>query len=214
MNKSFQSLLCTALLALGAFLFAQSAANAALTENPQGYNAFAGTGTAQGTTNSYYIVGNYTVAGTSTPIVRYLNASSDAAAGKIQFYTVTNQVTINNPTNSGATNLVCSSTNGFAAGDIVVIKHVLLDTYERLPLFLVQNTNQLVVKYPPATTCSVGDLLWRANPTGAIPIGAATNSVPTGAGLFLYAGQYGKPLLIEVGGTSTATLNAVSGDFK
>jgi hypothetical protein len=186
---------------------------AALTENPSGYNAFAGTGTAQGTTNSFYVAGNYTLS-QGTPIVRYLNASSDLAGSKIQFYALTNQVTISNPTNSGTTNLVCSSTNGFAAGNIVVIKHLASDTYERLPLLLVQNTNQLVVKFPPTTQCAAGDLLWYAAPTGSIPVGAASNSVPTGAGQFMYAGQYGKPLLIEINGTSTATLNAVSGDYR
>lgn len=207
-----KSLFVAAAVAAGS-LFALPAAQAAVTENPSGYNAFGGTGTAQGTTNSFFVAGNYTLA-TGTPVVRYLNVSSDLAASKVQFYALTNPVIVQIGTNSGTTNLVVSSTNGFAAGNIVVIKHTTSDTYERLPLFAVQNTNQLVVKFPPATTCSSGDVLWYANPTGSIAIGATSNSVPTGAGNFIYAGQYGRPLLIEINGTSTAAINAVSGDYR
>lgn len=210
--KNLSLLIITAGIA-AASLFELPCAHAAITENPSGYNAFGGTGTAQGTTNNFFVAGNYTVT-PSTPIVRYINVSSDLATSKIRFYALTNPVTILNPTNSGTTNFVCSSTNGFAANNFVVIKHVLTDTYERLPLFLVQNTNQLVVKFPPVTQCTAGDILWYANPTGSIAVGATSNSVPTGAGSFIYAGQYGRPLLIEIDGTSTATINAVSGDYR
>lgn len=191
----------------------QMPARASVLENPNGYNAFGGAGTAQGTTNSFYVVGNYSIT-PGTPIVRYLNVSSDLAGSKVQFYVLSNAVTVINGTNSGTTNFICSATNGFAAGNLVVIKHVTSDTYERLPLQAVQNTNQIVVKFPPISQVNPSDIIWLANVAGAIPIGGATNSVPTGSGLFLYAGQFGKPLLIEIGGTSTATINSVSGDFK
>jgi hypothetical protein len=206
------SLFTATLLGLASFLVGMPT-EASVLENPIGYNTFSGAGTAQSTTNAFYVAGNYTLT-KGTPTVRYLNVSSDLANSVVQFYVVSNQVSVVNGTNAGTTNFVCSATNGFVAGDILLIKHTSSDTYERLPCFAVQNTNQIVVKYPPISQVNNGDTIWRAKPAGAIAIGAASNTVPTGAGMFIYAGQYDKPLLIEINGTSTATINAVSGDFK
>lgn len=190
----------------------QTPAIASVLENPNGYNAFGGTGIAQGTTNSFFVAGNYTL-NTGTPVVRYLNVSSDLATSKVQFYVVSNKVTITGVV-SGTTNVTVTSTNGFTINDVVLIKHSTSDTYERLKLFNVANTNQLTVQYAMIQTPAAGDTLWLAKPAGSIAIGATTNSIPTGAGTFIYAGQYGTPLLMEVNGTSTATINAVSGDFR
>lgn len=205
------SILVTGALAASA-LFCSEPASASVLENASGYNAFAGSGTDQGTTNSYYVAGNFTL-NPGTPVLRYINVASDLAPSKVTFYTLTNMTTIVNPTNTGLTNFVVASTNGYASNNIIVIKHLASDTYERLPVWFVGLTNQITVKYPPLGTCAQNDPIWMANAAGVIPIGVASNSVPTGPIDFLYAGQYKLPLLFEVNGTSTAHINACAGNY-
>lgn len=185
-------------------------AQAATLENPNGYNAFGGTGTTQGTTNAFYVAGTYTLT-LGTPQVKYLNVSSDLATSKVQFYCVTNEVTVSSVV-LGTTNAVITATNGYAAGDIVVIRHVSADTYERLKVLSVSLTNQITLSTAPIQTLGAGDKIWRAAPAGFINIGAASNSVPISAGSS-YAGQYNKPLLIEINGTAWSQINTVSGDY-
>ena len=212
-------LLFAAAVLTGVAAFLTLPATASTIENVNGYSLFSGTGVAQGTTNSYYVAGNYTLT-KSTAVLRYANVTTDASAdaGRLQFYILTNQVTISNPTNSGTTNFVLNTTtNGYTTNQAILIKHISNDTYERLWVNSVANTNQLITQWPPLQQCAAGDIVWVAAPAGQIKIPRGTyttNCVLSQSGDFLYAGQYGLPLLMDISGTSAATINAVSGDYR
>jgi hypothetical protein len=69
-----------------------------------------------------------------------------------------------------------------------------------------------VVTSAPTTAIASGDEIWPMTTAGFIPCGAATTLSLVGNGI--YSGQPGKPLLLEVDGTSSCQINAVSATFR
>lgn len=168
-----------------------------------------------GTTNaastlSTAIVSAYSANG-GTPRVTYINAMSDGATNKIKFYKVTAQASANY-TNT-TTSLPVTSTNGFGVNDIIIIRHLATDQYEKRTVTTFVSSTNLVTTAAPLETVAIGDIIYRATSTGAgvIAWGASTNSITTSAGI--YYGQAGLPLLVEIEGSTVATLNVVAGDF-
>lgn len=168
---------------------------------------FAGGGTDVGTTLCYAVV-SANGKNQGVPVVTYVNATSDKAASVIQFYTITANTAAN--VVSTTTAIPVTLTNGFASGDIIVIRHLLDDTYERRILTTFTTATNLVVTVAPTVALVVGDIVYRAATAGFIPCGAATQAI---AGEGIYAGQPGKPLLLEVDCTSAGQINAVAAKF-
>lgn len=169
---------------------------------------FAGGGTDVGTTLCYAVV-SANGKNQGAPVVTYLNATSDKAASVVQFYSIATNTTANYV--STTTSLPVQYTNGFASGDIIVIRHLSKDTYERRILTTFTGATNLTVTVAPTVALAVGDQVYKATATGSIPCGATTLSL---LGTGIYAGQNGKPLLLEVDSTSAGQINAVAAKYE
>jgi hypothetical protein len=142
------------------------------------------------------------------PVITYLNATSDKSASIVQFYKAGTPTAANYVSTS--TSIPVVATNGFASTDVIIIRHLADDTYERRVLTTFTSSTNLTVTSAPTTALAVGDLVYKATAAGTIPCGATTVSL-SGAGI--YSGQAGKPLLLEVDGTSACQVNAVSAAY-
>lgn len=173
-------------------------------------NAFGVTGTkVLGTglaTNSFAVV----PARPGTPVLTFLNATTDTNT-LVQFYSVVTGTDVNYTANN-TTNFPVSSTNGFATGGIVVVRHSTNDTYETRYVFSVPSaTNVVLSPSAPSPAVIVGDLLYPVTTAGNIPVNATTLSL-SGSGI--YSGQPGKPMLISIVGGTNATVNAAAGFYQ
>jgi hypothetical protein len=181
---------------------------------PNAVGGFALGSTNPATTLSYAIISGRTPVQGSAPKITYLNVGSDLATSKVQFYTVTAQTACRYATNATVT-LSVSSTNGFASGDVVIIRHYLNDTYEKRILTTMTASTNLILTAAPVASVIPGDTIYRATTAGAgfIPLGATTNAIgPSSGGI--YVGQADTPLLLEVNATSTAgQISVVSGEY-
>lgn len=149
-----------------------------------------------------------------TPVVTFLGYGSDLAAFQIQSYKVNAQC-VCNFTNSTVT-IPVNTTNGFnAAGSaVIVIRHKLTDDYEKRILTTSTGTTNLVTTVGAQETIVPGDTIYQCIKTGAGSLvgGAAiTNTLAAPGGIFI--GQQGLPLLLEINGTSGASLYSASGYF-
>jgi hypothetical protein len=149
----------------------------------------------------------------TTPVITYLNATSDKAGSIVQFYTAGTPRTVNY-TNS-TTTLYLDSTNTSGQfttnGGIVVIRHTATDTYERRILVFGSSLTNLLVTVAPTAAVVPGDFVYPMTTAGFIPCGAATLSL---VGNGIYAGLPGKPLLFELDGTSAVQVNAWAVEYK
>jgi hypothetical protein len=194
-------ILVTALLLMGAAAFAV----------PPAISMFAGTGTDVGTTLCYAVVSANGSSG-DTAVVTYLNATSDLGGSVIKFYTVTDPARATGANTTVTLAVAATNTAAWADGGIVVIRHMATDTYERRILAAPWSTatTNLKLTAAPTTTMAAGDLIYLGTAAGTIPVGAATKEL-TGDGI--YCGQRGKPLLVEIDGTSLCQINAVCAKY-
>lgn len=169
-----------------------------------------GVGSTNGATTLSWAIVSARSANNGTPAVSYINATSDKSTSKVQFYKVTAQA-VAQLTNS-TTTLYVRGTNGFASGDAVVIRHIADDSYEKRTLTSNSASTNLVVTAAPLGAVTQGDIIYKVVTTGAgsIPCGSATI---TPSGTYLYVGQQGKPLLVELDATTSGTLNVVGGVY-
>lgn len=146
-----------------------------------------------------------------TPVVTFVGAGSDLASGKIITYKVNAQcvVTFTNST----TTLFVNNTNGFDQASVIIIRHKLTDDYEKRIQTSNSGATNLIVTVAPFETVVPGDQVYQCTTTGAMSYlqGAVTNTLAAPGGIFV--GQQGLPLLLEVSGTSAASLYSVSGFF-
>lgn len=207
------------LLAIALVAFTLTGLDASAQLYPPTPYHFYSTGTTNAGTLSWAIIGALSDNG-GTPVVTYLDARSDKTSlPKVQFYKVTASTSCNF-TNSTVT-IPVTQTNGFAgaSSDVVIIRHVLTDTYEKRILTTSTGSTNLVTTVAPSTTVP-GDIIYDCTTTAAGSIALSTNNVAgipaaqamtlTQSGNRVYAGQKGLPLLMEVDGTTTASLNAVT----
>ena len=162
------------------------------------------TSTDIGATNSHAIV---TANGAGAPQVRFLNATSDKAGSFVIFYLPTATTAITTASAGGSTNFTCVGSS-FAADDIIVLRRVPGDTYERLLCGTAGATN-ITTTSTNVTAMAVGDLIYKMTPGSKVAIGNATVTV-TGNCL---TGNRGQPILAEIDGTSACQINAISGGF-
>lgn len=202
----FRSAVVAALVVLTAFTV-PSAPAAPLDE----LSAWGVGGTDVSTTLCYSVVSTFSrIPGGGTPMMTYVNATSDKAGSVIQFYTAGSPVQCNF-TNSTVT-IPVTSTNGFNfSSGVIVIRHYLTDTYERRVLTTSTGSTNLVVTSAPGTTTIPGDQIWPMTTAGSIPVGSATKELNGGSGI--YAGQRAKPFLFEIDGTSACQINAAGGTY-
>ena len=175
----------------------------------RGYYGFATPGTALNLGTNYVILPANSVNG-SEPIVTYINYTTFAASGSYitNYYSMTNSF-CTAVQNAGTTNFVFA-TNGFAAGQWVVITHLAMPPRVRNEAALivtVQNTNQVITATASTTATAVGDVLYAMLPGPVIPVSQLTTG-PTVAsinGTGIITGQRERPWLMVVSSTGVGT---------
>jgi hypothetical protein len=167
---------------------------------------FAGTGTAISTTNSHYII---PASGVGVPVITYLDATGDTSPSVLTFRTASTKTAVTTAASASATTLVCVGT-GFSAGNTIVLQHVTADTYERLVVSTASATN-IVTTAGIGTAAAAGDVIWLVSTAGTASGFTTTAQRYSAGGLF--SGDRGKPILVNLTGTNTPTLNAVSGYY-
>ncbi len=181
----------------------------------QPYSVFAAGSTNGATALSWVIIGAHSVNG-GAPLVTALNATTDKSTAKVQFYKVLRQTSVRYATNSGAV-ISVDSTNGFVSGDVIVIRHMVNDGYEKRTLTTMTSATNLTTTAAPYTTIP-GDIVYGLTTVGAGSIPVLTNNINANvvslSGGVIYGGQKGCPLLIEVDATTSGTLNYVTATFS
>lgn len=204
----------SSLILLGALLILPAAAQVL----PPTYSSQSVTTTNGATALSHAIIGANSV-NNGTPIITAVDAISDKAAAKIQFYRVDAEISATH-TNATVT-LPVTSTNGLADNGTIIIRHLLTDTYEKRTLTTSTASTNLVVTVAPMSNVVPGDMIYHVTTFTAPVLLLKTNTYSVAAsglslqvnGSHIVAGQKGKPLLAEVDGTSTATLSAITARF-
>jgi len=173
------------------------------------YDNTASVSTTNGSTTLSWAIGTSIGANGGTPVVTYLNATSDKGGSGVQFYKVANTV-IATAANTTVT-IPVVTTSGFTNADVVVIRHVASDTYEKRTLDTGGTDVTIKTTAAVLTAVAAGDIIYRIVTTGApkIPVGVGTLS----SSGFLYAGQRGYPIYAEVDGGTNATLNLMTVQF-
>jgi hypothetical protein len=184
------------------------------------YSAYS-VGSTNAGTLAWAVIGNNSLNG-GIPVLTSINATSDKAGSKLQFYRVLKsvQATYTNST----TQIMVQTTNGFLASDVIVIKHLQNDSYEKRILasggsFSTGATN-LVVTVAPGEAVLPGDMIYRCATANAGYIAMPTNATAVGGfslslqGNYIYAGQRGLPLLMELDATTTGNINSAMARFE
>jgi hypothetical protein len=205
--KRFKLFACS-IMAAAALCLAPAVSAAPST--PTSKTSFALTSTDIAGTNSHAII---SANGLGTPRVEYLSASSDATAGAVQFYRSAESVPVTLATNASQAVVWCVGTT-FAANDIVVLRHVAADTYERLVVSASTSTNVTFTGNISAAVVA-GDLIYEQSSSGAgaIPVGVATKEIVAGGNGAIFNGIEGRPLYLEIGGGTNCQINLVSGSY-
>lgn len=151
-----------------------------------------------------------------TPLLTYLNMNALAASGTV---TLTSYVSTNNTIMKGVnstTTLNVNSTNGFTAGQWVVIEHGAVSNPRlRNEAAIISSVNangtNIVLATAPVTACAAGDNVRAQIANATIPLASsATAREINGAGII--SGDKNRPLLLTLVGSaaSTNTINAAS----
>lgn len=148
-------------------------------------------------------------ANNGSPAVQYINAGSASNNVSFRFYKVEGAQTTVNYTNA-STVVPITATNGFQANDVVIIRSLALDQYQRNTVVL--GSTNLTLGATPSFVIAPGDIIYRVVSAATIQWGVSTNSL--GPAPNIYIGQKGYPLLMEIeGNTPSASINVVSGVF-
>lgn len=182
-----------------------------------GFSRYAVGGTAINAGTNYAIIPPDSANG-GEPVITYLNMNALFASGSstLTAYVSTNQTTAT-AANATTTNTV-ASTNGFAAGQWVVIQHLQVDNRrfrnEAVIISAVQNTNQIVLATAPVTAVAAGDIFDQQTAWSTIPLAtSATSREISGSGIV--SGQRSEPFLLTLVGSAagTNTINAADAFF-
>lgn len=176
-------------------------------------NVFSVAATSNATTLASVIVPNNAANG-GAPVVTFISYAGDNATNTLQAYKATAMTQAAYVTNT-TTTLSVIQTNGFASGDVIIIKHTTPGqvSYERRVLTTMGAATNLVTTVAPTQQVAIGDLIWRVTKSGvaSYPVGNTTNTLSNAAGVI--CGQRNTPLLVEVTGAVAGQLTAVSGFF-
>jgi len=147
--------------------------------------------------------------GDGTPVLKYVNFSSDKAGSVLQFYTLATSTIVTSAAPALTTNILyVARTNGLAAGDVVVVGNKSLGTYQRAKIGVV-GTGQIALTNNAIGITNVyailpGDTVYKATASGTIPVGIVSNSITGGS----WAGQPGFPFLIDQDQTTVGSFSA------
>jgi hypothetical protein len=176
-----------------------------LAQAPPPVTKFSGVGTGT-TTLSYYVV---TANAAGSGLLKFLDATSDAAA-ICQFYSAGAPVSVTAA--DIITNIITAPGTGFASPNVIVLRHVATDTYQRLVVSSATATNITTTANIGAVT-AVGDQVYKMTANGSVTVGVANKQINAGGG-FIYAGQPGRPILLETTGGTNCAINLVAGSFE
>jgi hypothetical protein len=187
---------------------------------------WSGAGTAMTTNLSYYVLSaKYRPAN-----VEVIAGECDLPTAQLRFYNASsNSITITNALSAGLSNVLVSATNGLAAGDIVVIRDVTNDQYQRMKICSLTAgslvvSNDLLLTATTSFALASGDQVWRMTLAGQQPwrwsAGVAnlgTNILSCANSGFFHTAE-GKPGLVELGVPSSSTctnaaINFISGTY-
>ncbi len=170
---------------------------------------FAGQGTAISTTNAHYVV---PANGVGAPVITYLDATGDTSPSVLRFYTASSPAILTAATAaSPGTNLTCVG-SAFAAADTIVLWHKNSDTYERLVVSTASATN-VTTTAAIAAAAAAGDIIWKMSVAGTVSGVTNTAGAQRNSAGGLFASDVSKPILVQLTGTNTPTLNSVGGYY-
>ena len=181
---------------------------------PPALTGFGAGGSGPGANSISNFVVSANAANGGVAVITYLNVTGGNSDNVTKFYQPSGYATIATNANSTVTIPVgIGNTNGFAAGDIVVIRHVATDTYERRVLDTFANNYSLTLTVAPSTALVAGDVIYKMTLSGQIITGTAKEINNPGG---LYWGARPGPVLLDVSGTSVALtgIQCVSGYYK
>lgn len=149
--------------------------------------------------------------GQGVPMVTFMDVTSDNATGAITFKTHSNPTLVTTAQGSAGTNITCVGT-GYASNDVLVVYHRTGNTYERAVVWSASATN-INTTVALGTATAVGDTVYEMTAAGTATVGDANKQLIAAGGL--YFGTKGYPLLIELSGdgTNTVNINVVSGQY-
>lgn len=179
----------------------------ALTHSASAQRWISGTSIDIGATNTYYIAPADRV---GQPVVSYFNATSDAAGSTIKGYTTGAGIPATAAAASGQAVVThASGTGAFNANDVVIVRSVANNTYQRC---VVASRTGTSVTFNENLNFSLvaGDQLYVATLSSTIPVGAATVSVLDDT----FVGTEGRPLLVDLNGTSASQINLITIEYK
>lgn len=185
-----------------------------------GYSVFATPGTAYNAATSYAVIPMQTSVGGpngAAPLITYLNYSGlSANAITLTAYVSTNR-TVALATNSANT-LTVNATNGFTAGQVVLIQHAGLGLLPRFQseyavVSAVQNTNQIVLATNAVNPVVPGDIVWQETSAGSIPVASST-SAQSLIGPGILAGDRREPFLLVLSSSNgTNSINTACATY-
>ena len=179
-----------------------------------GPDLFSGKGTAVASNVNYFIAS----AKYRPARVEYLDCTSTSALVPVTFYTAGSSLTVTNASASGATNIWVTSTTGLAAGDVLVVRSVANDTYQRVKIVATNATVGIIITndFTSATlnfALVSGDAVYKMTPQGSKVVGAASLTITTPGG-GVWNAEEGKPLLVDMANAvGTNTINIISGVY-
>ena len=162
-------------------------------------------------TNLGYVV----TSGQGISRTQFLAAKSDSSAGTLKFYTAGSPITVTNDLAVGLSNILCTTTGtDLAGGDVIVIRDVSADAYQRV---LVSSTNAsgilITNSLTSATTdfaLEAGDLIYRMTSAFSVPIGATLTTFGVSGQGAVWSSQANRPALFEVSATGSTTNHALA----
>jgi len=166
---------------------------------------FAGTGTAIGSTNSHYIV---PANGAGAPLITSWDVTGDTGS-TLTFYTASSPTILTAA--SSSTTIPCIGT-GFSANNTLVLWHRATDTYERLVVSSATATN-IVSTVAPVVAGAANDIIFKMSIAGTASGVTNTAGVQRYSAGGLFASDVNKPILVQFTGTSSASVNSVSGVY-
>jgi hypothetical protein len=136
-------------------------------------------------------------------------ASSDLAGANITFRTGVTPLSITKSNAAGAT-IDVAATNGFAAGDWVILETAAGVITNAVIASFTGATNIVFVESVPITR--IGDQIYKASTAVTLWCGVFTNRAYMGEAV--YVGNRGRPVMVKVNGTSACSLDSVTARYE
>lgn len=166
-----------------------------------------GTSTDIGATNTWFIA---PADRAGQPVVTYFNATSDLSTATIKGYNTAPGIPVTAVAASGQAVVThASGAAAFAPNDIVIVRSVANNTYQRC---VVASDTATSVTFHENLSFALapGDQLYIATINSQILVAAATVSVLRET----FVGVEGRPLLVDLVGTSASQINAITVEYK